>query len=460
MRGALVLVLVCLLLPAAAAASTARVSEYHGRGDYASLLYDAAAGEANDVTVQGDAHSVTIEDQGAEIAAGPGCAASAPHSVTCTSEYELTIVLRLGDEADHVAGEGSVSFGAFGGAGDDVLRGGQAGAVLYGDEGDDVLDAGAHSSTLVGGEGDDEMTGSDDLDFLMGGPGADSIDGRGDVSLFPRGDTVSYEDHHKPVTIDLSTPGSAAGADGEGDTITAVENADGGSGADTITAPQAPIGAGLGSRIRGFAGDDLIRGGPNDDDLDAGAGDDRVRAGGGDDTVYGDAGRDTLDGGGGVNFMLSEEGLTAQRDRVDCGQGGSVVPGFAQGPLLDVIDQSCSRVRLLFMPLKELRYRYLGHPTRAVAVSVGCNRHCLVRTALRAHGKPVGSARREIRRGRRRTLTMPLSGEARDELTRTGALRLHFRIRLDWGQRLRHRQSTSYNLVLHSPASSRQAGAS
>ncbi|MEA2222224.1 MAG: hypothetical protein QOH83_600, partial [Solirubrobacteraceae bacterium] len=418
--------------------------------------YEAAPGEVNDLTVQDVAGSIVLNDPGAEITPGEGCAATTTHSATCTSEFGLSSAYAdLGDEADHFISEGP-PFSVEGGAGDDVLEGGTAGGTFDGDEGDDILRGGAHVSGFSGGDGADQMIGTEESDRFMGGPGPDSIDGRGEFQAdWSEGDVVSYEDHDAPVTVDLSKPGSPAGAAGEGDVLTNVESVYGGQGPDKLTARKELFSTGFGSGLGGAGGDDLIRGGPGRDTLAGGGGDDSVRGGGDDDLLKGGPGRDTLIGGGGSNELWSFDARRPERDSVRCGEGGSVYAGSAAAPVLDAVDQSCGYVDLWGPIVDRVVYGYVGRPTRAVKSTVECLRHCGLTIRLRAHGKLLGSATREIRGIGSATLAIPLTRAARDELKRAGMLKLGFAMDISWGARLRHPQATSWHLLLHDPPAAR-----
>jgi RTX calcium-binding nonapeptide repeat (4 copies) len=447
-------VTVVLLVPSTAAASTAAVTEHGPPVQYATLSYVAGDGEANDLLVQGDAHSIVLTDPGAEIDPGSGCTTSGDHSVTCTSQLEFypePVHATLGDEDDRFTSEGPF-FEVDGGAGDDVLKGGAAGGSFQGGDGDDVLEGGAHRTYFDGGDGADEMIGTDEYDYFLGGPGPDTMDGRGQVAASERGDTISYRNYAEPVTIDMSKPASIAGAEGEGDTISNFEDASGGAGSDTITAKQEVWSPRVGSTVSGWGGDDVIQGGPGSDALYGMDGDDTIRGAGGDDYMSGEAGRDTLLGEGGSNTLID---FDPGRDLLDCGDGGTAWPGLAGMRLLHLIDQSCRRVQFEYLPITTLRYRYDGRPTRAVATILVCKERCLITVALHAHGKLQGAVRREIRQGHRAALTVPLGDKARAELAQAGALRLHFSMDVKWGNRLRHRQATSWNLLLHDPPSAR-----
>lgn len=180
---------------------------------------------------------------------------------------------------------------ADGGLGDDVLTGGSAGDILHGGGGRD---------RLSGGPGDDYLSADDGISGLP--VDADSFDGG------PGSDTVSWQGHAKPLTIDLATQGTAGQA-GEGDTIAGVENVIAGSGGDTI------VGSHEANRISGREGADRITGAGGNDSIVDGPGADRVDAGPGDDEVNSrDLFADRVACGAGSDLALSERG-----DRVAAG---------------------------------------------------------------------------------------------------------------------------------------------
>ena len=196
---------------------------------------------------------------------------------------------------------------AYGGAGDDVLRGDSGANVLSGGDGDDLLDGrggsdqlvgGAGRDTadyssrtedlrlvigagtvsggavdgpngardridatvenLIGGKGADALTGDAGDNVLDGGPGADTLTGGGGE------DAADYSSRSDALTLtDDGQPGSGDDSDGPAghrDTIAAdVEDLWGGSGNDVLT---------------GNAGTNLLDGGPGADVLTGGAGED------------------------------------------------------------------------------------------------------------------------------------------------------------------------------------------
>jgi Ca2+-binding RTX toxin-like protein len=162
----------CAVAPAPAGAAGAQVS-----GQV--LIYSAGPGEPNDVTVQqlsGGSHRIT--DLGATITAGTGCTAAGAHQVTCSAVPQpppfptLPIVVlnvALGDQDDTARIAGKISAQISGGAGRDLLTGGNAndaliasagaGERLRGGAGNDVLDAAQSSGAaqLTGGPGNDTL---------------------------------------------------------------------------------------------------------------------------------------------------------------------------------------------------------------------------------------------------------------------------------------------------------------
>ncbi len=144
-----------------------------------------------------------------------------------------------------------------GGAGADVLTGEFGADTLIGGVGDDNLDGGLSNDALYGGDGND---------ILRGGSGADRLDGGAGT------DTVAYSESNVGVTINLAT-GNGSGGNAQGDVYVAVENANGSTGADTIT------GSSGANALRGMAGADYLTGGGGADQFVFGATAESVGAG-------------------------------------------------------------------------------------------------------------------------------------------------------------------------------------
>ena len=249
MTRALVLVLLALLFAGPAHAGT--IAQYSER-TYEYMVFTAAPGEQNHVTIEQVRDGVRVTD----TAALPGgCPAVGPHSVLCPNE-----------PIDVIAGDG-----------DDTVSGDEAMTLADGGEGNDVL-SGGH--TLVGGPGDDRFLGAPGNQRIVPGPGRNVIDGG------PGEDAVSYKDR-AGVRVDL-----AAHTGPDGDTVRNVEDVEGTRGADVLLGDGHANdldGEGGNDRVEGRGGADVLRGnGP----VRGGAGNDqiigrtRVDCGAGTDRIY------------------------------------------------------------------------------------------------------------------------------------------------------------------------------
>lgn len=178
-----------------------------------------------------------------------------------------------------IGGEGQDSL--FGGDGDDTLSGGNddgysyTGDLLYGGAGRDLLIGANGGDLLDGGAGDDTMRGGLGNDTLIGGDGTDRFEG-GDGN-----DTALFTVNTTPVTVDLvagrvSFPGKSWAAE----ILVSIENAETGSGADSLS------GNGADNVLRSNAGNDTLIGGAGHDTLDGGSGNDRMTGGAGDDVYH------------------------------------------------------------------------------------------------------------------------------------------------------------------------------
>ncbi|MHA3700622.1 Calx-beta domain-containing protein [Jatrophihabitans sp. YIM 134969] len=132
-----------------------------------------------------------------------------------------------------------------GSLGNDTLSGGPGDDTLVGNDGQDTLKGEDGSDTLKGDGGVDQLDGGTGDDVLVGGDGNDNVAG-GDGA-----DTVDYSDRSAAVTVTL--PGRG-GSGNEADTISSVENATGGLGADTIK-----VATGLPTIVSGGYGPDTFR---------------------------------------------------------------------------------------------------------------------------------------------------------------------------------------------------------
>lgn len=297
----LVLALLALLVAAPAAqAATASVQVNVSTGKGCSLLpescvsaelvYQAAAGEANDVQVSAAGSSLLVRDPSAGVTAGSGCQQQGPNQVRCSppegpSMGFVAIGAQLGDGADRIQNATGIVSVVDGGAGDDHLIGGP------------------WADTLDGGPGRDRLEGAGGADFLTdSGPAEpDVLDGGDDY------DVVSYARRSARVVVDLRGGGRPSGAEGEGDLLAGIEEAHGGRAGDRMQAGATAVvfagGGGSDRLIGGFGNDILVGGSGHDkiygeggsDRLVGGSGNDALRAGCGRAKLYGNAGRDRFE---------------------------------------------------------------------------------------------------------------------------------------------------------------------
>ena len=120
-------------------------------------------------------------------------------------------------------------------------------------------------------------------------------------------DTLDASGYSNAQTIDL-TPGNWSSIGGYTNNIgiyltTTIENANGGSGADTI------IGNDANNSLYGNGGADTLKGGGGADYLSGDAGDDSLNGGDGNDSLYGGDGNDSLKGAGGADYLSGGAGV-------------------------------------------------------------------------------------------------------------------------------------------------------
>jgi hypothetical protein len=353
MRATLGLAVVLVLLLASdALAATASVgtSKQFFVGQEAAILYVAAPGERNRVVMAADLatpypYELVLRDTAAVLTAGPGCVSVDEHTVRCVgpppappsiSRQQLSVSIDAGDGDDVVTTPASflTPVVVTGGDGDDVLGGagrlaGGAGndVLTGGDDGPGYKGSGPPSDGLSGGPGDDVLRGGGGDDQLDGGAGSDVIDG-GDSNR----DTVYYLDRTAGVRVDLADAEAMQGEAGERDTITGVEIAYGGSGDDVLlgTEERNRLEGGAGDdRIIGRGGWDNLVGGDGRDVLDGRDGSDNLYGGEGSDTLRGGTGDDDLQGGGDDDAMDGGPGsdtfVGARPHAPRCGAGHDVV---------------------------------------------------------------------------------------------------------------------------------------
>jgi Ca2+-binding RTX toxin-like protein len=132
--------------PAAAHGATVKLTSH-------ALVYTAAAGEANHLTITeqkgGKATpSFRLTDSQAPLVAGAGCSRNTAHTVTCPSG-RVTIIVAKGDDLhDTLVNETGMRSRLDGGKDHDTVLGGSAGDVLYGGSGEDTLSGRGGADTI------------------------------------------------------------------------------------------------------------------------------------------------------------------------------------------------------------------------------------------------------------------------------------------------------------------------
>jgi uncharacterized repeat protein (TIGR01451 family) len=197
--------------------------------------------------------------------------------------------------------------GAVGSNGNDTLTGTPGNNNFIGLLGNDTISGGGGTDVIEADAGNDTITGGDGNDSLLPGTGDDSVDGGAGT------DAVSYPEISAALTVDLGNTGPQNTGGAGTDTITTVENAAGGSGADTLT------GTATNNTLVGRGGDDSLIGLAGNDYLE------------------GDAGNDTADGGDGFDTCVSSE------TRIACEAGTVFRPASASA--LSAEDQFRAMVR-------------------------------------------------------------------------------------------------------------------
>lgn len=292
---------------------------------------DALSGQAGDDTLNGGLGDETFSEGGSPNGADQLNGDGGTDAVDYSSRSQAVNVTIGAGADDGEAGEGdnvsATTENVSGGAGADMLGGDGAGNVLSGNGGLDVLTGGSGDDTLNGGAGDET--------FAEGGSpnGADTLNGDGGT------DTVDYSGRGQAVTVTIGS-GPDDGEAGEGDTVSGtIENAEGGSGADTLTG-EAGVnvlgGNGGPDTLVGSAGNDTLNGGDGADSLSGGDGDDTENGGSGDeifnegssssgsDQLNGDGGNDTADySARGQAVMVT---LAGGSDDGEAGEGDNVSP--------------------------------------------------------------------------------------------------------------------------------------
>ena len=162
------------------------------------LVYAAAAGERNQVSIRLRGSAYAVRDRGAPLSAGAGCRLGSP-DVLCNGATadQNPAVINLGDRNDS-ATIGVFGLNVLGGPGNDTI-------VVAGNARPGFVDAAApnEGDGLLGGAGNDRLYGGANDDSLDGGRGNDLIvtgGGRNDVNGGP-GNDVIYSTNHRTDTV-------------------------------------------------------------------------------------------------------------------------------------------------------------------------------------------------------------------------------------------------------------------
>jgi hypothetical protein len=286
----------------------------------------------------GTFYSAIWDAGGTDTIVNPGSGSSiinlnaAPLSNTAVGGGYISYV--TGIHGGFTIANGVVIENATGGSGIDTITGNAANNTLTGNNGNDTLNGEGGNDTLAGGAGSDTMNGGEGDDIFNGGANNDTMNGGNGI------DRVSYSTQTGNLIVYL-TGVASVGFEAQGDIITNIENATGGSGNDQIYGnADANTLDGLGGNdtLLGAGGNDTLRGGDGDDVIVGGDGADSIQGGAGNDRVsYSDqtanlfvylTGSANSGGGAAGDTLNSIENLTG-------GQGNDYVYGNDDANLVD-----------------------------------------------------------------------------------------------------------------------------
>ena len=335
MPAVAVVLAVAGVLPPLAQAATADVALRR-------LVYAAAPGETNSLTVISRPDTYRLVDAGARIDPGRGCTAVSPSEVECKREGVRELDIRLGDGNDLVTVSGATPGDLRGGEGNDALEGGDGGDILRGDAGDDVLRGSAGLDALSGGGGADFLSGGTGFGSGFPGPEGEELDMELDAVLYvarARGVRVTLDGRRndgEPGEGDLVAGDVEGALGGRGNDVLVGDNRlnilFGGGGDDVLRGRGGLIDFLAGERgndevsggngrfdfIEGGRGNDVLRGGFGEDGIDAGPGHDLIAGGPGGDQIMAGPGRDRVFAGGGSDRIFARDGA---RDTIAGGAG-------------------------------------------------------------------------------------------------------------------------------------------
>ncbi len=138
----------------------------------AQLVFTAAPGKNNVVTVSPSGGDLLVHDGEDTISPGTGCTAVDANTARCSGAS--FVVLDVGDGDDTASNNASLRSDLHGGPGKDVLNGGTEADLINGDEGDDTLNGNDGDDTLQEGR-TPASTDVLDVDTFTGGPARDTI---------------------------------------------------------------------------------------------------------------------------------------------------------------------------------------------------------------------------------------------------------------------------------------------
>jgi len=284
------------LLVDAGALSGANVLILNGAAETTSGL-TAQGGAGDDILIGGGGIDLLIGGLGADTLTGNGGLDTVSYAL---SNAAVTVdLLNNGLNAGgHAAG--------------DVLSGIEN---LIGSAGADSIRGDGAANTIFGGLDDDTLNGRDGNDTLEGSDGADTLDGGNGV------DIATYANSTAGVTVNLADSSKNAGGEAAGDVLTGIEAVIGSNQLDKLT------GDANGNLLAGGAGDDTLTAGAGVDVLLGGGNDDNLVFGGdltAQDQADGGTGFDTLklDGNYAAGVIFSTTTVT-NIETIDLADGNS-----------------------------------------------------------------------------------------------------------------------------------------
>lgn len=399
-----------LACPAAAsAASVAVESRCHKYGCHEALVYSAARGEQNDVTVVQEGDVVSVRDT-AGIRPGTGCEALDALGARCAfalPSFQRSAGFKLGEEADALDARAlATAVHIDGGAGDDRLVGPEAiGAWFVDGPGNDAMTGGSFPDRF-------ESDRRDGSDTMAGGGPPPLVDA--DYFL-PGHDEVFYE-RSRPLRVLLDGRPND-GARGERDNVLSIEGVWTGAGDDVVignAGAEYMFGGAGRDLLRGNGGADRLIGGDklrrrsdiplgSADRLEGGAGPDVLDGQGGRDLLVGGSGRDTIDGGRGADRIRSGD---SDRDWVLCGRGFDRLAASAA----DVTMRGCEQAQGASSAAEGIvQWRVsIAVVSFIVACPVAASEDCGGTLTLAVPGRPPATAAYSVRPGMAADVVLPL----------------------------------------------------